>query len=354
MDKDRTLLREGPINEVNANGEVLEERKYMYLFSDYIVIGQVMEGNVRVEKMIEIKEISISDEADTKSCENSFSIKQGKNRFVLLSCMTYEEKKSWMNDFNRAINTMTTDQQLAIAFDNKQFSKKELQEICIAMNKMGTGVTRKNKKKGFKTFSNCFTGSDAIDWLVRNYNLKRKAALELGKHLEAEHFIHHVEYAHPFEDKSQLYEFQELGPGSDRMPNFLEQDLVKQIFRSASSVKTSEVKKTLWGKKRKVFNGHDATSWLAQHFNIQRNIAVAIGNQLLQHEHFHAVTLPLFGDDKNLLYEVNSSLDDLGFPTERVLRALKELRSNPQFNSNPKQVSELDEVIKTLSSGGNL
>ena len=115
-------------------------------------------------------------------------------------------------------------------------------------------------------FANSFVGCDAVDWLARNYNLPRRAAVELGQTLMNGHFFHHVAYNHEFEDKKELYEFQELGEGSSKIPDLVNYaELVKKMFHPQQGV-TLAMKKQRFGisKKKSVFTGADAVDWLSK------------------------------------------------------------------------------------------
>lgn len=82
-------------------------------------------------------------------------------------------------------------------------------------------------------------------------------------------------------------------------------------------------------------------------------MAISIGEQLLKkNEYFTALNAEVFADDKNLQYCLKSgTVEDLSFPTERVLKALRELKGSPHYKGS---AEDLDYVIKILTSGGNL
>ena len=268
---------------------------------------------------------------------------------MMLSCLTMEEKKSWMNDITRSITTKTTTRHLTTS--ERTFSITELDEIQREMKNPASGVPIKNRKIGFKTYQNTFLSNDAIDWLMRNYNLPRNNALELGKLLERFYFIHSVTYNTSFEDKHNVYEFQETGEGTYETPTFNEQELLKQIFNPTTGVKTTVNKKSMWGKKKTMFTGSDLTSWLSNHLGIRRNIAITIATKLFKEGSFKAVGASVFADEKSYTYYPTAGYEESGFPTEKIVKILKDLKNNSAYSGKSE---DIDYVVKMLMSGGNL
>ena len=83
-------------------------------------------------------------------------------------------------------------------------------------------------------------------------------------------------------------------------------------------------------------------------------MAISVGEQLLNAgSYFTGLNgLELFADDRSLVYGLKSgTIEDLSFPTERVLKALRELKSSAAYKGSSE---DLDYVIKMLTSGGNL
>jgi len=59
-----------------------------------------------------------------------------------------------------------------------------------------------------KKKKHCFVGKEFVDWVVKNQNMTRKEALELGKKLQHHQILAHVDKNRGFEDSSALYRFQ--------------------------------------------------------------------------------------------------------------------------------------------------
>ena len=66
-----------------------------------------------------------------------------------------------------------------------------------------------------RTYSDCFVGKDAVDWMTQNLpSLKsnRGQAVDLGRRMLALRLIAHVKHEHDFEDSKKLYRFEVRAP----------------------------------------------------------------------------------------------------------------------------------------------
>ncbi len=68
-------------------------------------------------------------------------------------------------------------------------------QVAANMRHPASGVPVKKRKRRLQVFTDAFVGTDAVDWLVRNYSLPRRAAVELGQKLMLLHYFHHVSVA---------------------------------------------------------------------------------------------------------------------------------------------------------------
>jgi len=65
--------------------------------------------------------------------------------------------------------------------DKNQVSSDKLDDLLPQFRDPAGGVECKNRKAFLKTHSNCFVGSEAVDWLVENLNVSRSTGIELGQ-----------------------------------------------------------------------------------------------------------------------------------------------------------------------------
>ncbi|NJN20130.1 MAG: hypothetical protein HC812_01620 [Leptolyngbya sp. RL_3_1] len=83
-----------------------------------------------------------------------------------------------------------------------------LQQLAAAMG--GTeGVAIKNRQFRLKTYSNCFVGSEAVDWLVAYLRVSREEAVRVGQRLMSENWIDHVAKEPAFKDDFFFYRFRQ-------------------------------------------------------------------------------------------------------------------------------------------------
>jgi len=92
--------------------------------------------------------------------------------------------------------------------DKTQVSSDKLDDLLPQFRDPEKGVECKNRKYHLKTYSNCFIGSEAVDWMVENLNVSRATAIELGqKMINMNFFVHVVEKDKPFLDEFLFYRF---------------------------------------------------------------------------------------------------------------------------------------------------
>jgi len=100
--------------------------------------------------------------------------------------------------------------------DKNQVSSDKLDDLLPQFRNPAGGVECKNRKKGLlKSHSNCFVGSEAVDWMVENLNVSRATAAELGQKMMNMNFFAHVsDKDKPFlDDAKAFYRF--VAPNSE-------------------------------------------------------------------------------------------------------------------------------------------
>lgn len=356
----RQFVRDGPVFVLHQDGSA--DRRHLYLFSDCLAVGTPKAAGIQFDENLILRTCQLTDSDEAEMARFVFELSGtgevglGQGRKVIrFSCNTQEEKKSWMNDINSAINTVTSVKQLAIATGGQALSTVDLDKINANMRHPATGVPVKTHKRRLQVFADSFVGSDAVDWLARNYSLPRRAAVEVGQRLLDAHYFHHVAYDRTFEDKKELYEFQELGEGSPKVPEGINwAELVKKMFHAGAGIALGQKKGRFAVAKKNSFAGSDMVDWLHKNLKVQRHVAITIGQYLLDDGTYFTANKSgdVFADDKDRFYVMKSdTLEDLSFPTERVLKALRELKASPQFKGSGE---DLDYVIRMLTSGGNM
>ncbi|XP_073010680.1 uncharacterized protein [Typha latifolia] len=87
-----------------------------------------------------------------------------------------------------------------------------IDELATIVRKMKESVIPKDRFYKMRRFSNCFLGSEAVDFLAEDQYLERDEAVEFGKKLASKHFFRHVLDEDLFEDGNHVYRFLEHDP----------------------------------------------------------------------------------------------------------------------------------------------
>ncbi|MBA0566128.1 hypothetical protein Golob_010973 [Gossypium lobatum] len=85
-------------------------------------------------------------------------------------------------------------------------------ELAVIVQKMKATIVVKDRLYKMRRFTNCFLGSEAVDFLSEDQYLEREEAVEFGQKLASEHFFRHVLDENLFEDGDHLYRFLDHDP----------------------------------------------------------------------------------------------------------------------------------------------
>ncbi|KAL4333095.1 hypothetical protein GQ457_07G023310 [Hibiscus cannabinus] len=80
-------------------------------------------------------------------------------------------------------------------------------ELALIVQKMKETIVVKDRLYKMRRFTNCFLGSEAVDFLSEDQYLEREEAVEYGQKLASELFFRHVLDENLFEDGDHLYRF---------------------------------------------------------------------------------------------------------------------------------------------------
>ncbi|KAK1553743.1 hypothetical protein Q3G72_002939 [Acer saccharum] len=87
-----------------------------------------------------------------------------------------------------------------------------IDELAVIVLKMKNSVVVKDRFYKMRRFTNCFLGSEAVDFLSEDQYLEREEAVEFGRKLASKLFFHHVLDDNLFEDGDHLYRFLDDDP----------------------------------------------------------------------------------------------------------------------------------------------
>lgn len=93
-------------------------------------------------------------------------------------------------------------------FKEEIISKYTPEEIEKLVGHMKEAIVVKNRKHYFKTYENCFLGTDMVQWLISNGHAENiDEAIELGDFLIEKNVFHHVVRDHGLKNKQLFYRF---------------------------------------------------------------------------------------------------------------------------------------------------
>ncbi|XP_020212990.1 uncharacterized protein LOC109797380 [Cajanus cajan] len=91
-------------------------------------------------------------------------------------------------------------------------SSGPVDEMAIIVRKMKESIAVKDRLYKMRRFTNCFLGSEAIDFLSEDQYLERPEAVEFARKLAEKLFIRHILDENLFEDGNHLYRFLDDDP----------------------------------------------------------------------------------------------------------------------------------------------
>ncbi|KAF5450827.1 hypothetical protein F2P56_031146 [Juglans regia] len=91
-------------------------------------------------------------------------------------------------------------------------SSGAIDELALLVQKMKESIIVKDRFYKMRRFTNCFIGSEAVDFLSEDQYLEREEAIEFGRKLASTFFFHHVLEENLFEDGNHLYRFLDDDP----------------------------------------------------------------------------------------------------------------------------------------------
>ncbi|XAR62202.1 hypothetical protein NMG60_11016869 [Bertholletia excelsa] len=87
-----------------------------------------------------------------------------------------------------------------------------IDELALVVLKMKESIAVKDRFYKMHRFTNCFLGSEAVDFLSEDQYLERNQAVEFGRKLACKLFFQHVLNENVFEDGEHLYRFLDHDP----------------------------------------------------------------------------------------------------------------------------------------------
>lgn len=150
------------------------------------------------------------------------------------------------------------------------------QKVLEAMQEAGGLAVQERSYRG-RTYRECFVASEALDWLVARFGMRRATALRTCNFLWRTGRIHHVLRQAPFDDGHFFFRFSGRRAELDRV--HLGQ--VEAAMRSPGGVPISE-RTYLARTYPRCFVGAEAVDWLMQRYDLPLGAAETVGQRLLE------------------------------------------------------------------------
>ena len=150
------------------------------------------------------------------------------------------------------------------------------------------GVEIRDRSHRLKTYPQCFTGRDAVDWLTSTYAMSRAQAQRAGELFVAKGWIEHVSLEHDFEDGYLFYrvpqgegtEARFEGMGRLAALNQISLGDLAQRMRQTGGVAPRNHYRWLL-KIPNAFSGREATDWIAKTYSLSRSEATLLAQRLV-------------------------------------------------------------------------
>ncbi|XP_057973684.1 uncharacterized protein LOC131161743 [Malania oleifera] len=96
--------------------------------------------------------------------------------------------------------------------EDDAYNSGAIDELAVVVQKMRGSIVIKDRFYKMRRFTNCFLGSEAVDFLSEDQYLEREEAIEFARKLASKLFFTHVLDENVFEDGSHLYRFLDHDP----------------------------------------------------------------------------------------------------------------------------------------------
>jgi len=159
--------------------------------------------------------------------------------------------------------------------ENSINHNNDLSKLVEAMSDPKTGVEiHKSKTIWLSNYKNCFSASDAIDWLIQTGEARtREKAVEKGQEMVQRFMISHITGTSTFADEKSLYFYFVPIQYSQIAMSLLD-------WENGVSIQTRQYKYWTY---TSCFIGVEAVEWLQKKYNISKEESLNIGHNLIKY-----------------------------------------------------------------------
>jgi uncharacterized protein (DUF1499 family) len=151
----------------------------------------------------------------------------------------------------------------------------DLEKIVEAMRDPNSGVEVKTRSLWFSTYKNCFSASDAIDWLLKKAGeaRTREEAVEKGQEMVQRFLISNISGVSTFTDEKSLYFY--------FVPTEYSQIAMAMLdWETGVSIQTRQYKYWTY---TSCFIGTEGVVWLRNRYKLTHEEALNIGRNLIKY-----------------------------------------------------------------------
>ncbi len=171
------------------------------------------------------------------------------------------------------------------------------QQLWNSMRTPG-GLDIRDRIFHLRTYTECFVGHEAVDWLALHYRVSRADAVRLGQRLVALGLMSHVVTEHDFEDAELYYRL--ASPAVANLAAGPAAADLREAFRDAAGVRLRDHVRGMI-RHRDCMTGTAVVDWFVSTYDVQRSTAVQWAVTLMRQGALrHVFDDRPFGDDRRL------------------------------------------------------
>ena len=171
------------------------------------------------------------------------------------------------------------------------------QQLWNSMRTPG-GLDIRDRMFHLRTYTECFVGREAVDWLVLHHRVSRADAVRLGQRLVALGLMSHVVTEHNFEDAEFYYRL--ASPAVANLAAGPAAAELREAFRGAAGVRLRDHVRGLI-RHNDCVTGTAVVDWFVATYRVQRSTAVQWAATLMRHGALrHVFDDRPFRDDRSL------------------------------------------------------
>ena len=168
-------------------------------------------------------------------------------------------------------------------YDLPRLSLAEASQLVVKIKEY-KDLLIKDRQYRLNKYSQCFVGSELVDWLIEHQNLVEAEAIAVGQNLLEHNLIAHVHKQHDFKNEFLFYQLVEAS-NSQPYRSQLSSSEARQLAQELQSERKLEIKNRRYRltSYKQCFIGSELVDCLIESKNVTVEEAIALGQSLLEH-----------------------------------------------------------------------